>query len=169
MVRKVLLSGRFKSKETNYAGFITKRDTYIQFLCSLCQKTIFCSFRIHICFFLKQLFLLVLTVSSWKKMEKFYFVTGVTLKFYQKSNSSPKNNLFSTFSRKYFTKKSKNNCFQIKHVSTCFITLKIFFYKMFIFLLNFTSLKLIKIAFFCTNQIYILKLQNVVIFLTKRT
>ena len=39
---------------------------------------------------------------------KFYFLTGVTLKFYLKSNSTPKNNLFSTISRKYLVKKSKN-------------------------------------------------------------
>ena len=37
---------------------------------------------------------------------KFYFLTGYTLKFYQKSKTSPTNNLFSTFSKKYFPKKN---------------------------------------------------------------
>ena len=58
---------------------------------------------------------------------KFYFMTGVTLKLYQKSDSWPKDNLFSTFSRKYFTKKSKLD--NLRHILTCFITAKIFFLK----------------------------------------
>ena len=36
---------------------------------------------------------------------KFYFLTGVTLKFWQKFNTSHKNKLFSIFSEKCFTKK----------------------------------------------------------------
>ena len=36
---------------------------------------------------------------------KILFLTGVTIKFYQKSNFSPKNNLFSTFSRICFRNK----------------------------------------------------------------
>ena len=44
-------------------------------------------------------------------LEKFHFLTSVTLKFYQKSNSSPKNNQFSTFSREYFEKKFKKKVF----------------------------------------------------------
>ena len=56
-------------------------------------------------------------------LEKFYFLTGVTLTLYQKSNSTPKNSFFSKFSRKYFTKKWKNNSFSIKHVLTYFFFL----------------------------------------------
>ena len=41
---------------------------------------------------------------SVKFFGKVSFLTGIILKFYQKSNSSPKSNLFSIFSRKYFTK-----------------------------------------------------------------
>ena len=52
-----------------------------------------------------------------------YFLTGGNIKFYQKSNSLPKNNLIPTFSRKCFAKKSKNNGFWIEHVLTRFITL----------------------------------------------
>ena len=58
---------------------------------------------------------------------KLIFLTHVNLKFYQKSNVLLKNNLFSVFSRKYFTKKSKNNSFLIKRISTCFIASRIFF------------------------------------------
>ena len=54
---------------------------------------------------------------------KFYILIGVTLKFYQKPNFTPKNNLFSTFPTKCFAKKFKNNYFWIKYVLTCFITL----------------------------------------------
>ena len=42
---------------------------------------------------------------------KLYFLTAVTLKFYQKSNSSPKNYLFSAFPRIFFAKKNKNSNF----------------------------------------------------------
>ena len=47
---------------------------------------------------------------------KFYFLCY--LKFYQKPNSQPKNNLFS---RKRFAKKNHDSW--MKHVLTCFITL----------------------------------------------
>ena len=38
-----------------------------------------------------------LLMSVGNFLGKLYFLTGVTLKFYQKSNFSPKNNLLSTF------------------------------------------------------------------------
>ena len=38
---------------------------------------------------------------------KIYFLSSATIKFYQTSNFSPKNNMFSTFSRKWFTKNQK--------------------------------------------------------------
>ena len=98
---------------------------------------------------------------------KIIFLTGVVLKFYQKSNSSPKINIFSTISRKYFVKKSKNNNFWTKHVLTCFLLhYKISFKKNDNFLFNFIPSKLIKNSRFCRKQIYILKLRNFVIFLT---
>ena len=40
----------------------------------------------------------------WWFLGKFYFLTGVPLKFYQKSNSTPKNNLFSIFSKNVLQK-----------------------------------------------------------------
>ena len=60
---------------------------------------------------------IVMSVGAF--LGKFYFSTGFTLKIYQKSNFSPKNNLFSTFLRKCFTKKkTKNHKFWIKHILT---------------------------------------------------
>ena len=56
----------------------------------------------------------------------FNFLTDVTCKFYQKSNSSPKNNLFSKFLGKCF--KSKNGRFWTKHILTCFIKLRNVFF-----------------------------------------
>ena len=62
---------------------------------------------------------------------KFYFLTGVILKFFQKSNSSIENNLFLKFLRKRFTKNLKIMASRIliKHFLTYFITPRIFFFK----------------------------------------
>ena len=104
---------------------------------------------------------ILMSVSAF--LGKFDFLTNFTLKFYQKSNSSPKNNIFS---RKYFRKNSKNSSFWIKLFSKCFITLRIFFKKKMSFFFNFTSSKLMKSSGICKKQKVILKLQNVMNFLT---
>ena len=66
---------------------------------------------------------ILISLILWKKN---YLLTGVTLKFYQKYNFSPKNNLFTIFFQENITQKiQKINCFWTKHVLTYFIT---FFY-----------------------------------------
>ena len=56
----------------------------------------------------------------------FYFLTGVISKFYQKSNSSSnKNNLYSAFSRKYFTKNYRQSHKMDYMLFAC--VLKVFF------------------------------------------
>ena len=97
--------------------------------------------------------------------ENFIFLTGVTLKFDQKPNTWPKNNLFLTFSRKCFAIKFKNNIFWIKHVLSCFIILINLFLKNYI-LKNFVSVApssglVGKIILICTTAFNTLQLGQI--------
>ena len=101
------LPGRFKSKETDFLGFITKihNPIFMFFVSKTSQHS--CSFRIYFYFSQKLLFFisfdgikLKIPMSIDGFLVKFHFLTILAIKLYQNSNFAPKNNLFSIFSRK---------------------------------------------------------------------